>query len=191
LQGLTATAQQIQQNQLNQQYQQQQQNAPPARDKHRDFMSHHPPTFSHVVDPLDADDWLKVIGKKLDITQCNNRKKVLYASGRLEGAASNWWDAFTAAYPNVDTINWQEFQTNLHTHHIPSRIMKLKKKEFLSLTQGNMSVSEYHDRFTQLSRYAPEEVDTDEKHQERFLEGLIGPLNYQLQSHTFPISRHC
>jgi hypothetical protein len=58
--------------------------------------------------------------------------------------------------------------------------MKLKKKEFLSLTQGGMSVSEYRDRFTQLSRYAPEEVGTDEKHQERFLEGLIGPLNYQL-----------
>jgi hypothetical protein len=49
-----------------------------------------------------------------------------------------------------------------------------------------MSVSEYHDRFTQLSRYAPEEVDTDEKHQYGFLEGLIGPLNYQLQSHNFP-----
>jgi hypothetical protein len=64
--------------------------------------------------------------------------------------------------------------------------MKLKKKEFLSLTQGNMTVSEYRHRFTQLSRYAPEEVDIDEKHQERFLEGLIGPLNYQLQSHTFP-----
>jgi hypothetical protein len=64
--------------------------------------------------------------------------------------------------------------------------MKLKKKEILSLTQGNMTVSEYHDRFTQLSRYAPEEVDTNEKHQECFLEGLIGPLNYQLQSHTFP-----
>jgi hypothetical protein len=64
--------------------------------------------------------------------------------------------------------------------------MKLKKEEFLSLTQGGMSVSEYRDRFTQLSRYAPEEVDTDEKRQGRFLEGLIGPLNYQLQSHTFP-----
>jgi hypothetical protein len=75
---------------------------------------------------------------------------------------------------------------NFHTHHIPSGIMKLKKKEFLSLTQGNMIVSEYRDRFTQLSRYAQEEVDTDEKRQEHFLEGLIGPLNYQLQSHTFP-----
>jgi hypothetical protein len=49
-----------------------------------------------------------------------------------------------------------------------------------------MSVSEYWDRFTQLSRYAPEEVDTDEKHKEWFLEGLIGPLNYQLQIHSFP-----
>jgi hypothetical protein len=29
-------------------------------------------------------------------------------------------------------------------------------------------------------------VDTDEKRQERFLEGLVGPLNYQLQSHNFP-----
>jgi hypothetical protein len=67
LQGLTALVQQIQQNQQNQQNQQQQ-NAPQGRDKHRDFMSHHPPAFSHSVDPLDADDWLKVIGKKLDIT---------------------------------------------------------------------------------------------------------------------------
>jgi hypothetical protein len=56
--------------------------------------------------------------------------------------------------------------------------MKLKKKEFLSLTQGGMSVSEFLDRFTQLSLYAPEEVDTYEKRQERFLKGLIRPLNY-------------
>jgi hypothetical protein len=48
-----------------------------------------------------------------------------------------------------------------------------------------MFVSEYRYRFTQLSRYAPE-VDTDEKRQERFLEGLIGPLHYHLQSHNFP-----
>lgn len=63
--------------------------------------------------------------------------------------------------------------------------MKLNK-EFISLTQGNILISEYQDRFNHLSHYAPEEVDNDEKHQERFLEGLIGPLNYQMQSHNFP-----
>jgi hypothetical protein len=110
----------------------------------------------------------------------------LYAWGRLKGVASDWWDAFTAAHANADAITWQEFQVNFRAYHVPSGIMKLKKKDFLSLTQGNMSISEYRDRFTQLSRYAPEEVDTDEKRQERFLEGLIGPLNYQLQSQNFP-----
>jgi hypothetical protein len=80
--------------------------------------------------------------------------------------------------PQCGYYNLQEFQVNFRAHHIPSGIMKLKKKEFLSLTQENMTVSEYRDRFTQLSRYAPEEVDTDEKRQERFLEGLIRPLNY-------------
>jgi membrane protease subunit (stomatin/prohibitin family) len=68
LQGLTSSVQQIQQNQQNQQHQHQQKQAPQARDKHWDFMSHHPLAFSHAVDPFDADDWLKVIGKKLDIT---------------------------------------------------------------------------------------------------------------------------
>jgi hypothetical protein len=65
-------------------------------------------------------------------------------------------------------------------------VKKLKKKEFLALKQGNMTVSEYLDEFTHLSRYAPDEVNMDAKRQERFLDGLIGPLNYQLQSHTFP-----
>ena len=64
--------------------------------------------------------------------------------------------------------------------------MKIKKKEFLSLKQGNMIVSEYRDKFIQLSRYAPEVVTEDERKQEQFLEGLIGPLQYQLMSHTFP-----
>ena len=48
-----------------------------------------------------------------------------------------------------------------------------------------MSVNEYLDKFTQLSRYAPDEVNTDAKRQERFLDGLIGPLNYRLQSQMF------
>jgi hypothetical protein len=64
--------------------------------------------------------------------------------------------------------------------------MKIKKKEFLSLKQGNMTVSEYRDKFIQLSRYAPEEVVDDERKQEQFLEGLIGPLQYQLMLRTFP-----
>jgi hypothetical protein len=75
--------------------------------------------------------------------------------------------------------------TQLRNYHIPAGPMKIKRKEFLSLKQGGMSVSKYRDKFIQLSRYAPRDVEDDEKKQELFLEGLIGPLQYQLVSHTF------
>jgi hypothetical protein len=44
-----------------------QQLPPPPRDKHREFMSHKPPTFSSSPDPLHADDWLKIVDKMLNI----------------------------------------------------------------------------------------------------------------------------
>jgi hypothetical protein len=44
---------------------------------------------------------------------------------------------------------------------------------------------EYQDKFIQLSRYAPEEVSTDEKKQHHFLDGLDGPTLYQVVAHTF------
>jgi hypothetical protein len=80
----------------------------------------------------------------------------------------------------------QEFATQFRNYHIPARLMKIKKKEFMSLKQGSMSVSEYHDRFIQLSRYAPDEVVEDERKKEHFIEGLNGPLQYALVAHTFP-----
>jgi hypothetical protein len=41
--------------------------------------------------------------------------------------------------------------------------MKLKKKEFLALKQEGMSIAEYRDKFIHLSRYAPTEVEDDDK----------------------------
>jgi hypothetical protein len=41
--------------------------------------------------------------------------------------------------------------------------MKLKKKEFEDLKQGSITMNEYVTRFTQLSRYAPDNVDMNEK----------------------------
>jgi hypothetical protein len=148
-------------------------------------MSHKPPTFSNSTNPLQADDWLNSMDKMLNIAQCSDREKVFYASGRLTGPAADWWDAYCTAYAAVNTITWAEFSTQFRNYHIPVGLMKIKRKEFLSLKQGGMSISEYRDKFIQLSRYAPREVEDDEKKQELFLECLIGPLQYQLVSHTF------
>jgi hypothetical protein len=64
-------------------------------------------------------------------------------------------------------------------------VIKLKKKEFQDLRQGSMMVNEYVTRFTQLSRYAPNDVDTDEQKQDCFLNGLNDGLGYALQAPDF------
>jgi hypothetical protein len=48
-----------------------------------------------------------------------------------------------------------------------------------------MSVNDYVTKFTQLSRYTPHEVDTDEKKHECFLNGLNDGLTYALEAIDF------
>jgi hypothetical protein len=43
------------------------------------------PTFSYSDDPLEADDWLRVIETKLDLTVCSDEECVAIAAHRLEG----------------------------------------------------------------------------------------------------------
>jgi hypothetical protein len=46
---------------------------------------------------------------------------------------------------------------------VPEGLMIVRKKEFLALKQGPLSVSEYMDEFLQLSRYALEDVNMNVK----------------------------
>jgi hypothetical protein len=64
--------------------------APPlSRDRLGDFQRTKPPIFSHVVEPMDADDLLKSIEKKLQVVQCNNCERVLLASHQFSGPAAD------------------------------------------------------------------------------------------------------
>jgi hypothetical protein len=110
---------------------------------------------------------------------------VLLASHQLSGPVADWWDAYVEAHEEPESINWLEFRAAFHAHHVPQRVIKLKQKEFQDLKEGSMSVNEYVTKFTQLSRYAPHEVDTDEKKQECFLNGLNDGLAYALEARDF------
>jgi len=56
-----------------------------VRDKRGEFMKGRRPIFTHAIDPLEADDWLRAVEKQLNIAQCNE-VEVLYASRQLQGA---------------------------------------------------------------------------------------------------------
>jgi hypothetical protein len=83
-----------------------------------------------------------------------------------------------------ERVNWPEFRATFHAHHVPQGVIKFKK-EFQDLKQGSMSVNQYITRFTQLSRYAPNEVDTNEKKHECFLNGLNDGLVNAMEAWDF------
>jgi hypothetical protein len=64
---------------------------------------------------------------------------------------------------NVEAITWNEFKARFRTHYVPRGTMKLKRKEFADLKQGVMTVNVYLNSFIQLSMYAPDDINIDEK----------------------------
>jgi hypothetical protein len=85
---------------------------------------------------------------------------------------------------------WKELKDNFSSHFIPVSVMKLKRKEFLSLKQGQMTVTEYRDKFIQLSKYASRSVESDKKKREYFIKGLNEDLQSILSLNEYSSLQH-
>ena len=75
-------------------------------DKLTAFLRTKPPTIADSSNPLDADDWLRVIQRKLEPFECQDRDKVLLAAHQLTGSALAWWENYCAAAKDASTITW-------------------------------------------------------------------------------------
>ena len=70
------------------------------------------------------------------------------------------------------TLTWNDFLLEFADKYTPPVYKSKKKVEFLELKQNDKSVSEYELQFVRLSKYAPEEIATDEIKRDRFERGL-------------------
>ena len=74
-----------------------------------EFMRIRPPTFDSTDDPLEADDWLWAITRKLHVVNCEGRDRVNLATHQLTGSSAEWWENYYEASVNADAITWEEF----------------------------------------------------------------------------------
>jgi hypothetical protein len=87
-------------------------------------------------------------------------------------------------------MTWNEFKAHFRNHYVPRGTMKLKKKEFADLKQGGMTVNEYLNSFIQLWRYAPDDINTDEKKHDMFVNGLNDDIQFQLLNTDYTDFQH-
>lgn len=154
-------------------------NPPPQVDMLTRFLRLRPAKFSSAPEPMIALDWLRSVNKDLVTVGCTDAEKVRFAAHLLEGQAASWWDNYQITHP-IDEVTWDMFQEGFRNAHVSAGVMSLKRREFRNLRQYQRSVTEYIDEFSNLARYAPEDVDTDAKRREKFLDGLNDELAIQL-----------
>ncbi|KAL0302541.1 UNVERIFIED_CONTAM: Retrovirus-related Pol polyprotein from transposon.6 [Sesamum calycinum] len=70
------------------------------------------------------------------------------------------------------TLTWNDFLKEFADKYTPPVYRNRKKLEFLEVKQNELSVAGYELQFVRLSKYAPEEVSTDELKRDRLERGL-------------------
>ena len=78
----------------------------------------------------------------------------------------------------VRDITWEEFRTLFLEKFFPRYSRDRWYQEFLSLSQGDLSVEEYTSRFLELRRYTPHQDERDMT--QRFVAGL----SYRIRIHV-------
>jgi hypothetical protein len=128
--------------------------------------------FVKAEDPLEADEWIRVIEQKFGLLRCSKTQKPLFAAQQLCGPTSTWWGNFVAVQPADHQITWDEFKLAFREHYIPEGVLHMKLEEFMKLKQGGDTVTQYLNKFNHLSQYAIDQVNTDIKKKNCFMRGL-------------------
>jgi hypothetical protein len=148
------------------------------------------PTISYSDKPLDADDWLRVIEPKLDLTVYTSEECVPIAAHQLDGSARSWWDNYAASHLNPNFINCLEFCEAFRKQYVPCELMVQKTQEFYTMTQGAMRVEENECHYMEMMRYAPEDTNPEQKKQFWFLRGPHHSLRQGLKASEHNSLRH-
>ena len=67
---------------------------------------------------------------------------------------------------------WEDFQEVFNEKYFNDVVRAVKLEEFVVLTQGWLSVTEYAHKFESLARFASEVVPTDRARRDKFVRGL-------------------
>ncbi|XP_074342722.1 uncharacterized protein LOC141680377 [Apium graveolens] len=135
------------------------------------FQSVKPPEFKGTQDPVEAHAWLKEIEKAFALTNVGDNQKVEYFTYFIKGESNYWWES-AKDLEATEVITWDRFKRMFLDKYFPRYMQTQMEMKFFELKQDNMTVGEYENKFTELSRFMGKYVDSEEKRAKRFQQGL-------------------
>ncbi|KAK2975542.1 hypothetical protein RJ640_007809 [Escallonia rubra] len=110
-----------------------------------------------------------------------------------EASAERWWKLLSMKWKwkwkwEGLTLTWENFKRKFTNKYVPAVTQEKREVNFIKFEQQNMSVSVYESQFTDLARFFPHLVDTEERKVRKFVKGLNKDLQdklIQLQLQTY------
>ncbi|XP_075665441.1 uncharacterized protein LOC142635113 [Castanea sativa] len=132
-----------------------------------------PLTFEGTTKPMEGERWIIEMEKVFRVLECSEGEKVTYAAYMLSGDAYYWW-RLEEDNRGQETEPWtcELFKSVFYEKYFPKSIHFQKEKEFIKLTQGNMTVAQYESEFSKLAKFTPTMVVDEETKARRFEDGL-------------------
>ncbi|KAF0916903.1 hypothetical protein E2562_015080 [Oryza meyeriana var. granulata] len=107
--------------------------APPPQSKMFEFLRTKPPVCKGLGTPLDVEDWMRTMERKLEITQCSDGEKVHFTVQQLEGAALDWYENLRGGLDDPEALTFEEFHAAFRDYYVLAGIKELRKEEFRTL----------------------------------------------------------
>ncbi|RVW79757.1 Transposon Ty3-G Gag-Pol polyprotein [Vitis vinifera] len=137
-----------------------------------DFKKLGPPYFSGATDPTEAEAWILKMEKFFGVIDCSEEQKASYAAFMLDKEADHWWRMTRRLLEDQGPITWRQFREAFYKKYFPDSVRRQKVGEFIRLEQGDMTVAQYEAKFTELSRFSPQLIATEEEKTLKFQDGL-------------------
>jgi len=127
--------------------------------------------FGGTVDATVAHDWKLSLQRKLEIIECPPEASLRLAMQYLRGDALVWWEGVRLGHRGPDPLTFADFILEFDRKYFPKEAMDKQKTDFDHVSQGEMSVREYEQKFNQLRRFAGTGI-SEEDLIRKFLDGM-------------------
>ncbi|XP_020963503.1 uncharacterized protein LOC110265081 [Arachis ipaensis] len=93
--------------------------------------------------------------RALQAQQVSEEQWVEFGTYQLQGEAQYWWQGTRQIlHPDGVVISWEVFQTKFYKKYFSNSVRNTKKLELMQLKQGQMTITEYTNKFEELCQFS-------------------------------------
>ncbi|XP_059658666.1 uncharacterized protein LOC132304992 [Cornus florida] len=143
--------------------------------------------FEGGADPMAADDYMDQIETHLtsmDVT--DDHLKIILATYKFSKGAKLWWKSVTNQH-KVEEMSWDMFKELFYEKYFSVTKRWELWEQFNGLIQGNMSVTEYENKFISFFRFTPKSVRNEVDKTRKFVSGLDYKMRPLIMAQYFKV----